>query len=430
MTRSLRLGLLALLMWPGLVQMAAAQGGSDYIVMFQPGTSAAARAGSAQRAGAILRSNYAIVAAAAVRVPNANALQALQRDSSVIQIIPDRRVTAFQGADVAAKAKPGGGGSGGQVVPEGVKRVGAPTASSNGTGIGVAIVDTGIDFAHRDLSVAPESFSAFGGSCQDGNGHGTHVAGTVAALENSVDVVGVAPQAKPYCVKVLDNSGNGSDITVMDGLDWIGQNAGLVNPPIRVVNMSLGREGTLGDNDALRAAVAALYNAGIVVVVSAGNDQSLEVQNNVPATYPEVLAVASTTARTGTNKCRFLPGGIQADTASYFTTDGAFSGGIGVTVSAPGEDQENVNAGCLISSTGILSTRNGGGTTRLSGTSMAAPHVSGVVARLMQVLGLSGVETIRSWIRSTANRIGDAPLNSPTSSYTFDGEREGVVKAP
>ncbi len=416
-------------MLAGLVQTVGAQGGDDYIVLFQPGTTGADRAGSAQRAGAALRSNYSIVAAAAVRVPNANALQALQRDPSVIQVIPDRRITAFQQADVAATAKPGGGGTGGQVVPEGVKRVGPMTLSSDGAGVGVAIVDTGIDFTHRDLSIAPSSFTAFGTSCQDNNGHGTHVAGTVAALNNLVDVVGVAPQAKPYCVKVLDSTGNGSDSTVMDGLNWIGVNHNLVNPPIRVVNMSLGREGSLDDNPALRGAVAALYNAGIVVVVSAGNNQNLDVRNNVPATYPEVLAVASTTAKAGTNKCRFLSGSIQADTASYFTTDGAFAGGIGVTVSGPGEDQENVSAGCLISGVGILSTRNGGGTTRLSGTSMAAPHVSGVVARIIQS-GLSGVENIRGLIRSTADRIGTAPLNSPTSSYTFDGDREGVVKAP
>jgi subtilisin len=204
-----------------------------------------------------------------------------------------------------------------------------------------------------------------------------------------------------------------------------------VTPPIRVVNISLGREGTLDDIPALHAAVKALYDAGIVVVAAAGNDPMLEVIQNVPATYPEVFAVASTTAAGGSNRCRFLSSAIPADTASYFTSDGKYTGLIGVTISAPGEDREDVSSGCLISSTGILSTRLGGGTTRMGGTSMATPHVSGVVARYLQKSGPAlGPEGIRTLVRSNAQGVGTAPLNSPTSSYTYDDEREGVAKAP
>ena len=107
------------------------------------------------------------------------------------------------------------------------------------------------------------------------------------------------------------------------------------------------------------------------------------------------------------------------------------TGLIGVTISAPGEDREDVSSGCLISSAGILSTNLGGGTTRKSGTSMAAPHVSGIVARYIQKLG-TGLkpEDIRTLLRGNAQGFGSAPLNSPTSSYSYDGEREGVAKAP
>ena len=89
-------------------------------------------------------------------------------------------------------------------------------------------------------------FTAFS-ACQDNNGHGTHVTGTIAARNNAVDVVGVAPNATPYAVKVLDAQGSGTDSTVIAGLDWIILNANSVSPPIRVVNMSLGRQGTLDD---------------------------------------------------------------------------------------------------------------------------------------------------------------------------------------
>lgn len=411
-------------------------GPANYIITFRTGTSQTERAAAVRRAGAQLRSNYSIVDAVSAVVPNANAYAALQRDSSILEIIPNREVHAFQSADGGGgdhiNAKPGSGGSGGttgEVIPAGVARVGAPTSGSNGAGIGVAIVDTGIDFAHRDLAVASQSFTAHGTSCQDDNGHGTHVSGIVAALDNDWDVIGVAPAAKLYCVKVLNAQGSGTDDDVMNGLDWVAANAAAVSPNIRVVNMSLGRQGTLGDNSALRGAVQALNTAGIVVVVSAGNDSSLEVTQNVPATYPEVFAVASTTAASGTNAgCRFYTNSIPADTASYFTTDGEFAGGMGVTISAPGNEKENISKACFINSVGILSLKLGGDTTRMSGTSMSAPHVSGIVARLFQ--NNSGVEAIRNLIRNNADRDGTAPLNSPTSGYSFDGEREGIAKAP
>jgi len=147
----------------------------------------------------------------------------------------------------------------------------------------------------------------------------------------------------------------------------------------------------------------------------------------VPARFPEVLAIASTTAANGSSGAC---GSVAKDTASYFTTDGAFNTttNVGVTVSAPGEDQENVK-GCILQSVGILSTKLGGGTTRMSGTSMAAPHATGVVALLQQKTPGITAETVRSQLRSGADRVNTAPLNSPTSSDSFDGEQEGVLWA-
>lgn len=402
----------------------------DYLVIFREWTSVLDRANSVGQTEASLTFNYYIVPGAAVHIPNERALAALQMDPRVVSVIPDRKVYAH--------AKPGTGGGGStsaQVIPSGVVRIGATPGTGIGTGkgIGIAVADTGIDFNHGDLRpVRGACFTSFS-SCQDDNGHGTHVTGIISALNNTIDVVGVAPNAIPYAVKVLNKTGSGSDATVISGLDWIYQSANSVTPPIRIVNMSLGRPGTLDDNPLLRQAIQKIVNErGISVVVSAGNDPNVEVSQQVPATYPEVMAIASTTARDGSNKCMFFNGYIMTDTASFFTTDGAFDplSKIGVTVSAPGEDKENISGGCFAQSVGILSTKLGGGTTRMSGTSMAAPHVTGVIARILELTGQVLPEDMRANIRLTAERHLVAPLDSPASSYTYDNEREGIVHAP
>jgi subtilisin family serine protease len=342
-------------------------------------------------------------------------------------VVPDREVEAL--------GKPTGSASAtaAQVVPAGVTRVGAQPGAVvyTGSGVGVAIVDTGIDFQHGDLVVAAACFTAYA-TCEDDQGHGTHVSGIVAAADNTIDVVGVAPDAMLYAVKVLDRRGRGLDSAIMAGLDWIADNAAIVSPAIRVVNMSLGRQGTLGDNPALRESVRVLTRAGITVVVAAGNDSTLEVSEQVPATYPEVIAVASTTAMAGTSACAGHPSAVIGDTASYFTTDGAFDSttGIGVSVSAPGEDREDIGNSCFLKSVGILSTRLGGGTVRMSGTSMAAPHVAGVVALMAQQSLTLTLDDVRRRLRLGAAATDTAPFDSPAAGYSFDGEREGVVSTP
>ena len=394
-----------------------------HIVRFKAGTGKPDRAAAAARAGASVHFNYDIVDSMAIEVPP-SALQGLVNNPNVMEILPDRGVfsTGFAGA--------GGSQSSTQVTPSGVTAVGAPVTGSDGSGVGVAIFDTGIDLANSDLAVASQTYSAFGGSCNDDNGHGTAVAGLVSALNNTIGIVGVAPNSKPYCVKVLDSTGTGTDSTIIAGLNWIYTNWNLVTPNIKVVNMSLGRAGTINDNSSYRTAVQQLYNLGIVVVNAVGNDSSVGVPSRVPATYPEVFAIASTTVLKGTTSCK-VNSAIFANAASWYTTDGKFdpTTKIGITISAPGEDSETVTSTCGISSVGMVTLQKGGGTMRASGTSISAPLVAGVVARLIQK-GNTGVENIRSILRSTAQLVGTAPYNSPYVGYTFDAEREGIAKAP
>lgn len=354
-------------------------------------------------------------------------LKKVQADPDVLSVSLDRKVKAHKKPD--KPGKPGDGdGSSGQSVPAGLERIGAAPGKLfyKGDGVGVAIVDTGLDFNHADLSVASDCFTSYD-SCQDDEGHGTHVGGIVAALNNSQDSVGVAPNAALYAVKVLDASGSGYDSDIIAGLDWIAANANSVNPPIRVANLSLGRPGSIEDNPAMHAAFQNLTNAGISVVTSAGNDQYTEVSQNIPAAYPEVMAIASTVAEDGTSPRKGPCAGalIQKDTASYFTTDGAE-----VAISAPGEWRENVKNSCTIVSEGILSLGLGGGTTRMSGTSMAAPYVAGVVALLYEKGGSLDPEIVRTALKNEAELAGFAPWDAPVSSYSYDGVREGVLSAP
>jgi len=433
---------------------------NGYIVVFTQGTSPNARANVVVTAGAALRHNYIGMDAAAVTVPNTNVLEALRRSAGVVRVMPD--------FILHSQAK---GGKGGpppttvafdtrQVIPLGVQRVGPPATGSDGAGIGIAVVDSGIDFTHPDLDPAPNTaanaFNAIspGTSCQDDGGHGTHISGIIAALNNSIGVVGVAPAATLYCVKVLGSDLTGTDSNLLAGLDWVLQHHASVNPPIRVVNLSLGRPLDTGetlDTSVFRPEIQSLYSLGIVVVASAGNDPTMEIIQFVPAGFPEVLAVASTVATNGIRTC--LLGGLDiapvpADAASVFTTDGA-----GVATSAPGEEWTDIVElpllGCEGLQYGTLSTTLGtGGATRklvpslaeARGTSFSAPLVTGTVARVMQKLlvpldsGAATVEGVRSWLQTNASRVGVAPVDNPLGGtfypYSFDGVREGIAQAP
>jgi subtilisin len=262
-----------------------------------------------------------------------------------------------------------------QTLPTGVDRIEADNSSTlagNGSGsvnVPVAIIDTGIDTTHPDLNVVGGRNCQLGGTFKDGNGHGTHVAGTVGARDNGLGVVGVAPGTPLYAVRVLNNAGSGSWSSVICGINWVTQNAGT----IKVANMSLGGSGSddgncgNSNNDALHKAICGSVAAGVTYVVAAGND-GVDFSGFVPAAYNEVLTVTAMADFNG------IPGGGGSptcradvdDTAADFSNYAGNTADAAHTIAAPGV--------C------IYSTWKGGSYNTISGTSMASPHATGTVA--------------------------------------------------
>lgn len=227
-----------------------------------------------------------------------------------------------------------------QETPWGIARVGG---AGSGVGKTAWVLDTGIDLDHPDLNVdQARAWSAFtkrrDKSPDDGHGHGTHVAGTIAAIDNDIDVVGVAAGATVVPVKVLSSSGSGSTSGVIAGVDYVAANAGSQD----VANMSLGG----GVSQALdNAVIAASQN--VKFALAAGNEGD-HANNHSPARANGNNI--TTVAAIGQNDC---------------LTSWSNYGVPPVDTAAPGA--------------GILSLRRGGGTTTMSGTSMAAPHVAGIL---------------------------------------------------
>lgn len=282
-----------------------------------------------------------------------------------------------------------------QTVPTGVMRLAASSSAANkGAGATVAVVDTGINLTHPDLAaniIAAKSCIS-NKTANDDNGHGSHVAGTIAAIDNNQGVVGVAPQAKLVAVKVLNSRGSGTWSQVICGLDWISANAAKYN--IKVANMSLGGGGSSDNNcgntnsDALHKAICKARDAGVTFTVAAGNSGA-DTSTFVPAAYDDtVITVSALADSDGKN------GGVGA--ATPYGTDDTFASfsnfGSAVDLGAPG-----VN---------IYSTYKSGGYATLSGTSMASPHVAGAAALYLAKFPGSSWTQVRDGLKSVGEVLG------------------------
>ena len=237
-----------------------------------------------------------------------------------------------------------------QTTPWGISAIGAAGKLSVDN-VTVYVIDTGVDTRHRDLNVVSHVNFA-GGQNADCHGHGTHVAGTIAARDNQVDVVGVAPGAPIKGVKVLGCSGSGSTSGVIKGIDFV--TADHAPNAAAIANMSLGGGVSLALDDAVRNSVS----DGVFYSIAAGNS--------------------------GADACNSSPARAGKDPVS-----GSKLNGIMTTAAIDSADDEASwsNYGDCVDiwapGVGILSTRLKGGTTTMSGTSMAAPHVGGAGARYL-----------------------------------------------
>ena len=317
-----------------------------------------------------------------------------------------------------------------QDMPTGIQRMFAASNANlkfNGiderVDVDVAVLDTGIDLQHPDLNVAGGidcTLKSGGGPfatyyCGAGNGgddnhyHGTHVAGTIGALDNGIGVVGVAPGARLWAVKVLNSQGSGYTSGIVAGIDWV-----VARGNIEVINMSLGGEGV---SAAYKTAIDNAVSRGVVVVVAAGNSD-LDANNYSPAYVPSAITVSALADFNGqpgggaTSTCRTDVDDTLADFSNW---------GSAVDIAAPGV--------CILSTYPIEQ----GNYATISGTSMASPHVAGAAALLASTnrpTNAAGVQAIRdtlvttgnlNWVDDSGDGIQERLLDVTTFNAAFVG---------
>ncbi|MCC6313553.1 MAG: S8 family serine peptidase [Thermomicrobiales bacterium] len=320
---------------------------------------------------------------------------AAQRSAGVREVTPDGRVTMLKknkkrkNGKKPKSVKP-------QRVPTGIKRINAaptPGTRSPRADVDVAVLDTGVARV-PDLNVAGGRACTGPSPYRDTADHGTHVAGIIGAIDNTRDVVGVAPGARIWSVRVLNDKGVGKWSDVLCGLDWVFARKSTID----VANLSIGGSGASGPctSHPVHQAICRIVNeAGIPVVVAAGNGGK-NASRFIPAAYAETIAVSAYADSNGRPRpsgnvtCDRIPDDHFIPWSNY---------GPAVDIAAPGA--------CILSTTPNRPRR-------FSGTSMAAPHVSGALARyLARHPGVGGLAA-RDWLLTEA-------VQSQSSIYGFAG---------
>ena len=401
-------------------QQAAIEG--RYIVVLEPGADAATIAGER---GADLGFEADAVYTKAIdgfaADMSASDAAALARDPNVVSVEPDHVVTTALHDNLF------------QTLPTGIDRVDADlnaTAAISGTpgaglNIDIAVIDSGIDTEHTDLNVAG-GVRFTGTGCADGPydddfGHGTHVAGIIAAKDDDRGVVGIAPGARLWAVKVLTSSGSGLNSCVIAAVDWVadrraefndGPSDGDPGINLAVANMSLGGPPSAALCNAIFNAVA----QGVMMPVAAGNGMT-DASASGPADCSMAIAVSAYADFDG------VPGGLTAGSVvlSACTEDeddsfACFSNfGPAVDIAAPGVD--------VVSTWPGDATAPGGLYAWSSGTSMSSPHVAGALALLKLATGYSGSAQPSAVLAALAAQQWAIPQES---SCGFTGDPDGI----
>jgi subtilisin len=385
------------------------------VVVFQAGTSVQVQQQVVARSGSRVLNILSLVNGVAIELPTHNAAQALvalQTDPTVAGVYDDLTISGQDGGGdnviVITPTDPPTQ----EFYPWGLDAIHVPDVHQEvpkleGSGVMVAILDTGVDMKHPDLSKNIKGgYNALAGqnsrNYQDDNGHGTHMAGIIAARMNRLGVVGAAYQAQIVAVKVLNQYGGGHLSDLINGLGWISANK------IKVVNMSLGFS---EDSPLLEQAIQHLYEAGMIMVASAGNGgitcaqdggggdgggddgggddgggddgggdtgcQTSQSGVNYPARYPWVISVAATNGD---------------DKVTGYSQSGK------IAVAAPGGSKSGPR---------IFSTNKGGGYGWGSGTSQAAAHVTGAMALVLQKKPKMSFEEAVTLLQRTARDLGE-----------------------
>lgn len=348
------------------------------IVVFKPGVTNEERINIFRRHNITAGKELKIINAVSAQFPD-SLTRKLADDPGILRIDPDVEVHAleynqkpiFPSARASRIPKPTPTPAP-QVAPWGILKIEANKAweISSGSGVRVAVIDTGINNSHPDLKdniAGCQNFIVSWKTCEDDNGHGTHVSGIIAAENNNIGVIGVAPNAKIYALKVLDRNGSGYLSDIIEALDWSIQNG------IQVVNMSLG---TTSNIQSFHDAVSRAYNNGIIQVAAAGNSGPKDNSVNYPAKYPEVIAVSATD---------------QNNQVPSWSSRGPEVG-----LAAPGSS--------------VYSTYLKGRYTTMSGTSMSSPHVAGTVALRLYLRPAENFSQISSVLKNNTTALLYDPL--------------------
>lgn len=360
------------------------------IVVFQSKLDKLKREEIIKEVGGVKIKNLDLIEGMAVYLPSKWAEKVLKTKEGILRIDDDIEVFTLSKKTLNSKPQPI------EILPWGIDKIEAERVWGGkedaiqicegcitGKTIKVAILDTGIDFYHPDLKANIKggiNTISLKRSYYDDNGHGTHVAGIVAAIENEIGVIGAAPEVELYAVKVLNSAGRGFLSDVIEGLNWVIEQKNKQGGEW-VINMSFG---TSQYNTSFEEAINKVYEAGITQVAAAGNSGPGENSVLYPAKFDKVIAVSA------------------IDENNYIASFS--SRGPEIDLAAPG-----VN---------IYSTYKGASYKTLSGTSMAAPHVTGTIALLLSKPekcdlnqdGKCSVEEVENKLKSTALNLGDSNL--------------------